>query len=104
MADKNLKVLSGRLKSLKGWLSRTVSACDYLVSAPRSLGSDSFLKSRIEKSSQELDDRLQQIYDCVGELEASKLTLYYMRGTLCARTCRQSIMNPQWMPQLSSFS
>ena len=74
MADKDLKVLSGRLKSLKGWLSRTVPACDNLVSAPRSLASDSFLKSRLEKSIQELDDRLQQIYDCVGELEASELT------------------------------
>ena len=29
--------------------------------------------SRIEKSITELDDRLQQIYNCIGELEASEL-------------------------------
>ena len=49
MANKDLKVLSSRLKSLKGWLSRTISACDNLVSAPRSLASDSFLKSTVSK-------------------------------------------------------
>ena len=32
------------------------------------------MKSRIEKSIQELDNRLQQIYDCIGELETLELT------------------------------
>ena len=74
MTENSTKILSGRLKSLKGWLSKTASACDNLVNAPRSLASDSFLKSRLEKSIAELDERLQKINDCIAELEALELT------------------------------
>jgi len=74
MSENSTKVLSGRLKSLKGWLSKTISACNNLVEAPRSLASDSFLKSRLEKSVTELDGRLQTINDCIAELEALELT------------------------------
>ena len=42
-------------------------------------------------------------FTCWNEVGASILTLYCMRGLLCARTCRLFFMNHEWIPQISSF-
>ena len=68
-----IKMLSGRLKALKGWLTQTISACANLIGMPRSIANDSFLRNRIEMSIQELDNRLEKINDCLSELEACEL-------------------------------
>ena len=49
----NIKAFSGRLKSLKGWLTQTITACNNLIEMPRSIANDSFLKSRIQNAIQE---------------------------------------------------
>ena len=73
--SENIKTLSGRLKGLKGWLTQTISACGNLINMPRSIANDSFLRSRIEVSIQELDERLGKINNCLSELEACELSV-----------------------------
>ena len=37
------KVLTGRLKSLKGWLTQTINSCENLMAMPHSVANESFL-------------------------------------------------------------
>ena len=54
------KVLIGRLKSLKGWLTQTINSCDNLTAMPHSVANESFLKARLEKSISDLESLLRK--------------------------------------------
>ena len=66
------KVLIGRLKSLKGWLTQTINSCDNLTAMPHSVANESFLKARLEASISDLDGRFEKVNDCLRELEAKE--------------------------------
>lgn len=69
-----IKLLGGRLRSLKGWLTQSISACENVVAMPQTLANESFLRGRIENSIAEIDERLKKINDCIGELELAELS------------------------------
>ena len=67
------QTLCSRLKSLKGWLTSTINACDNVLAMPHSIASSSFLKARILDSIVELDKRLLKINNCLEQLQALEL-------------------------------
>ena len=71
------KVLTGRLKSLKGWLTQTINSCDNLIAMPHSVANESFLKARLEASIGDLDSRFEKVNDCLRELEAKEFDQEY---------------------------
>ena len=71
------KVLIGRLKSLKGWLTQTINSCDNLMAMPHSVANESLLKAKLEKSINDLESRFKKINDCLEELEAKEFNLEY---------------------------
>ena len=71
------KVLTGRLKSLKGWLTQTINSCENLMAMPHSVANESFLKARLEASISDLDSRFEKVNDCLRELEAKEFDLEY---------------------------
>ena len=73
----SLKNLSGRLRSLKGWLTQTIDGCKNLVAMPQSVMNASVLKSRIEKSISELDMRLEKIFECLRDMQELELDQDY---------------------------
>ena len=68
-----IRLLGSRLRSLKGWLTQSISACDNIVHMPITLANESFLRGRIEHSITEIDERLKKINDCIRELELEEL-------------------------------
>ena len=68
-----IRLLGGRLKSLKGWLTQSISACENLIHIPVASANESFLRGRIENSITEIDERLKKINDCISELELEEL-------------------------------
>ena len=69
-----IRVLGNRLRSLRGWLTQSISACENVIAMPQTVANESFLKGRIEHSILEIDERLKKINDCIGELELEELT------------------------------
>ena len=51
-----IKLLGGRLRSLKGWLTQSISACENVIAMPQTLANESFLRGRIENSIAEIDN------------------------------------------------
>ena len=68
-----IRLLGGRLRSLKGWLTQSISACDNVIHMPITLANESFLRGRIEHCITEIDERLKKINDCIRELELEEL-------------------------------
>ena len=68
-----IRLLGGRLRSLKGWLTQSISACDNIIHMPITLANESFLRGRIEHCITEIDERLTKINDCIRELELEEL-------------------------------
>ena len=56
-----IKLLGGRLRSLKGWLTQSISACENVIAMPQTLANESFLRGRIENSIAEIDERLKKL-------------------------------------------
>ena len=73
----DFQTLASRLKSLKGWLTSTINACDNVLAMPHSIASSSFLKARIQDSIVELDGRLLKINNCLEQLQALELEKPY---------------------------
>ena len=69
-----IRLLGGRLRSLKGWQTQSISACDNVIHMPITLANESFLRGRIEHCITEIDERLKKINDCIRELELEELS------------------------------
>ena len=65
-----LKILAGKLRSYKGWLTQAINNCLELVKLPTTAANASFMVDRLDSALSELDERRAKVDKCLEDMEA----------------------------------
>ena len=64
----DMKYLAGQYRSLKGWLTKSISSAENLIKMTN-ISNSGFLAARIEQAMKDLDDRLAKINTCLAAMQ-----------------------------------